>query len=127
MNTSARFALRLINAARANCASMNPDGIPLLKALTGRMAWLSEREQVLAQNVANSDTPGYTPEDLKAPTFRDLLGSRVSPLPLAITESGHLAGTRTSTASYRPEPQRKVQRTLSGNGVDLETEMMKVS
>ena len=30
------------------------------------MAWLDRRQGVLAQNIANADTPGYRPQDLKA-------------------------------------------------------------
>ena len=105
---------------------MDPGGIPLLKALTGRMAWLSERELVLAQNVANADTPGYLPQDIKAPSFRDLVAGGVSRLPMAVTHGDHLTGVA-GTSRVRAEPQRNVPRTLSGNGVDLEKEMMKIS
>jgi flagellar basal-body rod protein FlgB len=42
--------------------------IPLLNQIKGRMTWLDARQQVVAQNVANADTPGYVARDLKAPT-----------------------------------------------------------
>jgi len=40
---------------------MTLDDIPLFAMLRGRLGYLSERERLIAQNVANADTPGYTP------------------------------------------------------------------
>jgi flagellar basal-body rod protein FlgB len=105
---------------------MNPGELPLIKALQGRMAWLGQREQVLAQNVANADTPGYLAQDIKAPSFRDLVAGGVSRLPLAVTDGAHLPGTH-GALQARAEPVRKAPRTLSGNSVDIEQEMMKIS
>jgi flagellar basal-body rod protein FlgB len=106
---------------------MDPSSIPLLKALSRRMSWLGEREQVLAQNVANVDTPGYTPQDLKKPDFRALVNaSSSSALSLARTQPMHLAGTTPAT-TFKPETQRGGERAPSGNSVSLEAEMMKVS
>ena len=47
--------------------------IPLLSMLKERMAWLSQRQDVLSQNVANADTPGYTARDLKPVDFEQAL------------------------------------------------------
>ena len=38
---------------------MDLRNIPIFGAISRRMAGLNERQQVLAQNIANSDTPGY--------------------------------------------------------------------
>ena len=38
---------------------MNLSEIPLFNMLKGRLGYLSERERLIAQNVANSDTPGF--------------------------------------------------------------------
>ena len=105
---------------------MDPGEIPLMKALQGRMAWLGQRQQVLAQNVANADTPGYLAKDIPAPSFRELVAGGASRLPLAATQPAHLQGTRSST-ELRAAPVKRAPRTLSGNSVDVEQEMMKVS
>ena len=42
---------------------MDLSKIPLFTMLTERMAWLNKRQAVLAQNIANADTPGYKPKD----------------------------------------------------------------
>ena len=41
--------------------------LPLLNQIKGRLGWLDDRQRVIAQNVANSDTPGFMARDLKAP------------------------------------------------------------
>ena len=38
--------------------------IPLFQRLTERMGWLGAREKVIAENIANADTPGYQPKDV---------------------------------------------------------------
>jgi flagellar basal-body rod protein FlgB len=38
--------------------------------ISRRMDWLSQRQTVLSQNVANADTPNYQPRDLKTLDFR---------------------------------------------------------
>ena len=42
--------------------------LPLLSQIKGRLTWLDERQRVIAQNVANFDTPGYVSRDLQLPT-----------------------------------------------------------
>ena len=49
--------------------------IPILSMLRERMEWHQERQQVLAENVANADTPGYHARDL-APVTANLLAER---------------------------------------------------
>ena len=41
--------------------------IPILSMLRTRMEWHQERQRVLAENVANADTPNYRPRDLAPP------------------------------------------------------------
>ena len=43
---------------------MNLPDIPLLSMLRTRMSWLNQRQDVLTQNVANADTPGYKSQDI---------------------------------------------------------------
>ncbi|QNT68118.1 flagellar basal body rod protein FlgB [Defluviicoccus vanus] len=38
----------------------------LFAQMQARLDWLDRRQGVLAQNIANADTPGYRPQDLKA-------------------------------------------------------------
>ena len=48
--------------------------VPSLLAGIGReMKHLAERQRVIAQNIANSETPGFKSRDVAAPDFCDLL------------------------------------------------------
>jgi flagellar basal-body rod protein FlgB len=101
--------------------------IPLFKAMMSRMAWLTERQQVLAQNVANADTPNFKPRDLKAVSFRDLVaGSSSGKLQVAATQAHHLVPAGAS-AAFRADVERNVELSPSGNGVNIEDQMLKVS
>ena len=105
-------------------------------ALRDRMRFLQARQKLLAQNVANADTPGYKPKDIThlgvdpatrgADATRRLGAGRGVPgqVALAMTSPGHIApsggyGGEAKGASYETRP--------SGNAVNLEDEMLKVS
>ena len=47
--------------------------LKLFQRMSERMGWLGARHQVLAQNIANSDTPDFVPHDMKALKFVDHL------------------------------------------------------
>ena len=40
---------------------MTIDNIGLFQALGAKMDYLGQRQRIISQNVANSDTPGYQP------------------------------------------------------------------
>jgi flagellar basal-body rod protein FlgB len=89
------------------------------------MTWLGQRQQVLAQNIANADTPGYAAQDLKEPYFKDLLRGASGRLEMAATAPGHLGGANPAKPVVERSPDS--ERKTSGNSVVLEDEMMKVS
>jgi flagellar basal-body rod protein FlgB len=102
--------------------------IGLLQALTDNMRWHQTRQQLLSQNVANADTPGYEGRDLKAFALGeagDALRSSATittvatnPTHFSVTSTGGgLPGSRLNSFEVTPE----------GNGVTLEDEMMKVT
>ncbi len=100
----------------------------IFSALTKRMAWLGQRQQVLAQNIANADTPGYTPRDLKPLDFRRRLAEADGKLALRVTNAAHLQGTDSPKPRFAAEKERDVYEvTPTGNAVVLEEQLMKVS
>ncbi|HLI23139.1 MAG TPA: flagellar basal body rod protein FlgB [Stellaceae bacterium] len=99
--------------------------IPLFEALSKRMAWLTERQTVLAENVANANTPGYVAKDLKELDFGSVLGQAQGTLQLAATQSGHMISPIQDTTA--PIVTEADDHSIDGNGVSLESQMMKVS
>ena len=105
---------------------MSVGDLPLLQQIRGRLGWLDERQRVIAQNVANADTPGYVARDLKAPTD----------FAAALQSGGGLQMTRTSAAHMAPAGQRvrfdpvdtpDSETTLDGNSVVVEEQMLKMA
>lgn len=92
-----------------------------------RMDWLSKRQEVLAQNIANADTPKYQPKDLKKLDFRDLIReTRVAP-PLHKTSDMHIPATR-QPSRFKDDPRKDAYEVApAGNSVVLEEQLMKVS
>ena len=93
---------------------------PLFDLLQSKLGWVESRQRVLAQNIANVDTPGYQPRDVAS--FSAVLDQfevapvRTSPLHLAglsETETGH-----TTKAS---------ERAPDGNAVGLEDQLTKMA
>jgi flagellar basal-body rod protein FlgB len=97
--------------------------IPILSMLRTRMQWHQQRQQVLAQNVANADTPNYHPVELVEPNSHGPGG--LAPLQLARDDPGQIAGL-TDTSTF-PGRHQQFEVRPAGNAVNLEDEMMKVA
>jgi flagellar basal-body rod protein FlgB len=100
--------------------------LPLLQALTEKMRWHQSRQQVLAENIANADTPGFTERDLSPLTFDDQVKS-VASVTVATTSPMHIAVSSINGIDGFGSEKSAFEVTPSGNGVSLEDEMMKVS
>jgi flagellar basal-body rod protein FlgB len=102
--------------------AVDPGRLSLFRLAEQRLDWLDRRQKVLAQNIANADTPGYAARDLLP--FADRLRA-----------AGHVAPARTSKlhlSSGTGPPGARTDRhpretTLDGNRVGLDEQLMKVS
>ncbi len=104
--------------------------VPILSMLRTKMNWNQERQKVLAENVANSDTPNFRERDLVAPKFREpgvVSASPVTQVALATTEGAHIGGMSMSGTQFSTESKGNYEIRPTGNSVSLEDEMMKVS
>ena len=101
---------------------------PLFAMISQRIGWLTERQRVLSENVANADTPEYKSRDLKELSFERMLGGRTNSLSAARTDAKHV--TLNSDRGFGPgdmSREKPWETTLSGNSVTLDVELMKVS
>ncbi len=106
---------------------MDLTNLKLFQMAAKRMDWLSKRQQVLSQNIANSDTPGYGSQDLKDLSFRDLMRKRRNLPTLEKTSPMHIAATR-KTPLFRPDADKSPYEVApGGNAVVLEEQLTKVS
>ena len=100
--------------------------VPILSMLRTRMQWHGERQQVLAENVANADTPGFRPRDLAQPQA-GADGATTSGVTLVRTAPGHVGGFASSGSQFRTERRGGNETRPMGNAVNLEDEMLKVA
>lgn len=114
---------------------MDLKNITLFKSLDQKMTWLNERQKVLAQNIANANTPGYVSQDLKKVSFQSHLnnssqsGSGQTGIAMKTSNSRHMTGLGSSSASFqiRQETSEYLETTPDGNTVDLERELTKMA
>lgn len=107
---------------------MSISDIPILSMLRSRLEWAQQRQQVLSQNVANSDTPNYRPRDLAPLKFEERQVEPTAPqVTLAQTEATHFPGVGLSTSPFRTNRSDDFETQPSGNSVNMEEEMIKVA
>lgn len=96
---------------------MNTSPIDVFALAEKRMAWAGQRQNVLAHNIANANTPGYAARDVKA--FKDVLAAQHK------QEAGGviLASTRPPGSLDRTNAAKS----LDGNAVVLDEQMEKVA
>lgn len=102
--------------------------LPVFTALTDKMRWHQARQGLLAENVANAETPGYRGRDLAQYNFAD----RVSNLSTAsvtttATQPTHFSVSSSEGSAFGAQRMANFELTPEGNGVTLEEEMMKVT
>jgi flagellar basal-body rod protein FlgB len=97
--------------------------LDLLQLTERRMAWLETRQRVLAGNIANADTPGYLPRDVRS--FASVLAGAAGGRRMAATSPRHLAAPN-DPADARPD-RSAPDRAPNGNAVSLDREALKVA
>jgi flagellar basal-body rod protein FlgB len=106
---------------------MDFNKLTLFGLVKGRMGWLARRQEVLAQNVANADTPKYKPSDLKAFNFEDMVKRQQTRLNAVTTSPMHMTGANRSTSPFAEAENRAPYETApDGNAVVLEEQMAKI-
>ena len=104
-----------------NSATGSMDSGGVLDLAARRLQWLGARQQVLASNVANSDTPGYRPRDVAS--FTDQLSqvtmqaARTDPAHFAIDQDQGVAGVQTIAHERAPD----------GNAISLQQQLTEIA
>jgi flagellar basal-body rod protein FlgB len=101
--------------------------MPVFSALTDKMRWHQTRQGLLAENVANAETPGYRGRDLSQYNFAERSGSFSSAaVTTSVTQPMHFS-VSSSEGAFGAQRMANFEITPEGNGVTLEDEMMKVT
>lgn len=100
---------------------------PVLNVLQKGLEASSLRQQVLANNVANIDTPNFKRSDVDFQTVLGAaLGEKSNILPLNLTSSRHISGLAEGGGAGIVTDQTTALRN-DGNNVDIDKEMSNVA
>jgi flagellar basal-body rod protein FlgB len=103
------------------------DKLTVLQMATKQMDWVAHRQEILSENIANINTPGYITRDVKPVDFQSVLretGQAPAVLPVA-TDPRHIV-PRLTDPNVVEVQKNKYDATPDGNTVGLEDQMAKV-
>lgn len=112
---------------------MTTQDIGLFRALSAKMDFLNQRQGVIAQNVANADTPGYIPKDLTPVDFSSMLGSSaqtgksVPSVSINMTDEQHLSMAGGSADAKARAQKDTYEVAPAGNAVIIEEQLINSS
>ena len=97
----------------------------LLRVQQSALGVRAQRQEILASNIANADTPNYKARDIdfKSALQNALGGPGVAaPLDMSRTSAGHLAGGAGSAAGGQLLYRTETQSSVDGNTVNMDME-----
>jgi flagellar basal-body rod protein FlgB len=98
--------------------------LEIFRMAFGLAVQAASRQSVIAQNIANADTPGYRAMDI--PSFESTYQSGDAAPSLRVTRPGHMAAADAQDNSFVPF-ETNDPLSPNGNSVSLENEMVKAS
>ncbi|TAN76266.1 MAG: flagellar basal body rod protein FlgB [Magnetospirillum sp.] len=103
------------------------EDLGIFRMAKAQMDWVAQRQEVLAGNIANANTPRYLPKDLKPLNFKEVLSSSTAqPVTAAATNPMHVV-PEMGPDPFRAVTQRKTyESTPDGNAVIMEEQMAKL-
>lgn len=101
---------------------MDYSKLSLFSLTSKKMTWLSSRQQVIAENVANSDTPGYKAKDISS--FDSYLQGSSKKVSATVTNPNHIS--RNGNREVDVEVDKDAWGSnINGNTVSLEQQSIK--
>ena len=113
---------------------MRPGDAPVLTLLRESLGFHSQRQSVLADNIANANTPNFVPRDIEEAQFHralqnELRGSvsAATSVAMAANRPGHItpAGGDSGGRTYRAVSAPDSETTVNGNAGSLEEQMVR--
>lgn len=103
---------------------MNLHSMSFFQLASQRMHWLGANQKVVAENIANADTPGFKARDV-SPFSEMVDGARSGGI--KTTHSGHIGGSSNSGGVRVVADETAWERSIDGNSVVLEQQTLKAS
>ena len=100
----------------------------LFGSIKTRISWATQRQEILAHNIANANTPEYRPSDLRAFDFKGIMRRQTVQLNMVTTNEAHEGGSRKRIRDFDERLERLPYETApDGNAVVLEEQMTKLN
>lgn len=104
---------------------------PLLTGIAASMRHLAERQRVIAQNIANSETPGFKARDVTTPNFANLLSQEpgkpsVARPQITLTSGMSALGARQPMTNGILLDADTAETKPDGNNVTIEDQLLKM-
>lgn len=109
---------------------MELTNLPMFGIMRGRLSWLNQRKEVLATNIANSDTPDFGAKDIQSfDARREIKKTPNFSVNVALTNPQHLKGRNSAgNGAFKAQDERRPYETApAGNSVILEEQMVKMN
>lgn len=107
---------------------MSLTNLPLFSALAEKMKWHQTRQGLLAENIANAETPGFKGRDLAVGSFGEhMRNASVAQIATVATNRNHIIKAASADGAFGSRQLNNFEVTPEGNGITLEDEMMKVA
>ena len=103
---------------------MDLQTIPMFAMMTRSMDWHSKRQDLLAGNIANADTPNYRPVDFAPLSFDKVLG-KLRTVNVSQTNPMHLNGIKPKVTGEKVKSTYEVSPVA--NAVSLEEQAVMVA
>lgn len=103
---------------------MKLDSMSFFQLASKRMHWLSAGQQVIAENIANADTPGFKAREVSP--FSELVNGATAG-GIKTTHSAHISGGGYAGGVRVSRDDGAWETSISGNSVVLEQQTLKSS
>ena len=104
---------------------MNLDSLSFFNLASKRLTWLAGRQQVISQNIANADTPGFRAQDVTP--FAEMVEESRRTEGFAVTQARHIRNDDSLGAALTEADDVAWEQSIDGNTVVLEQQVIKAT
>jgi flagellar basal-body rod protein FlgB len=108
---------------------MDFNNLAIFRMARTKLDYVAQRQTLLAENIANADTPNYKVKDLRELDFRQMALNAYKPtVRQSVTQEGHVQAAVSDEGPFQVNtPRHTWETSLDGNKVVLEEQVEKMS
>ena len=106
---------------------MDLRSIPMFNMLNHGLGWLTRNHELLSENIANANTPGFEAKKLVKTNFDPILRAAARSVKLVHTNGDHLTGTRSAGRFKESTVRDPYEISMTGNSVSIEEQSVEIA